>query len=55
MKPSPAARDSRRSVKETGFTTGTSDGAYEVTATFSVVESGGKQYRYFDRTKVVRR
>lgn len=31
------------------------DGAYEITATFSVVKTGGKEFRYFDETKVTRR
>ncbi len=43
------------SVQESGMVTGTSDGAYEVTATFSVVDSGGNPFRYFDQTKVTRK
>ena len=43
------------SVQESGMVTGTSDGAYVVTATFSVVDSGGKQFRYFEQTKVTRK
>ena len=33
----------------------TTDGAYRVTGTFSVVDAGGRTYRYFDGTKVVRK
>jgi arylsulfatase A-like enzyme len=39
----------------TQHTAGTGDGSYAVTATFSTIRSGGKEYRYFDGTSVVRR
>jgi arylsulfatase A-like enzyme len=31
------------------------DGTYAVTGTFSIVSAGGREYRYFDRTRVTRK
>jgi predicted AlkP superfamily pyrophosphatase or phosphodiesterase len=41
------------SVRESGIVTGTHDNAYGVRASFSIVEAGGREFRYFDRTDVV--
>ena len=41
-------------VKKTEHTASTTDGTYRVTGAFSVVNAGGRSYRYFDGTKVVR-
>jgi predicted AlkP superfamily pyrophosphatase or phosphodiesterase len=42
-------------VRTTGHTASTPDGAYAVTATFSTLSSGDTEYRYFDKTVVVRK
>jgi len=42
-------------VKALEHTVGTDDGSYVVTATFSIVTSAGREYRYFDQTKTTRR
>ncbi|HEY7293276.1 MAG TPA: alkaline phosphatase family protein [Vicinamibacterales bacterium] len=41
-------------VRPFDATTRTADGTYALTAAFSIVQSAGKEYRYFDRTTVVR-
>jgi arylsulfatase A-like enzyme len=42
-------------VRTVEHTSRTPDGAYAVTGDFSIVTVGGKEYRYFDGTRVVRR
>jgi predicted AlkP superfamily pyrophosphatase or phosphodiesterase len=42
-------------VRTMDHTVRTEDGRYAVTATFSIVDTGGREYRYFDGTKVVRK
>jgi predicted AlkP superfamily pyrophosphatase or phosphodiesterase len=42
-------------VKKIEHSASTANGAYRVTGTFSVVDAGGRTYRYFDGTKVVRK
>lgn len=42
-------------VRTMEHTASTADGAYRVTGTFSVVSVGGREYRYFDSTTVVRK
>ncbi len=46
--PADAVRTSERTVS-------TADGTYQLTGTFSVLTVGGRGYRYFDGTKVVRK
>ena len=41
-------------VRKVEHTAKTLDGGYTVTATFSIVTNGGREYRYFDATKVTR-
>jgi arylsulfatase A-like enzyme len=33
----------------------TADGAYTVTGTYSILRSGGREYRYFDQARAVRK
>ena len=42
-------------VRTSEHTASTPDGHYAVTGTFSIVSAGGREYRYFDGTKVVRK
>jgi arylsulfatase A-like enzyme len=42
-------------VRTIEHTASTPDGAYAVTATFSIVSLGGREYRYFDGTKITRK
>ena len=42
-------------VRTIEHTASTADGAYAVTGTFSIVNAGGRSYRYFDRTTVSRK
>ncbi len=42
-------------VRTTTHTARTPDGTYAVTGTFSIVNAGGRRYRYFDRTEVARK
>jgi predicted AlkP superfamily pyrophosphatase or phosphodiesterase len=42
-------------VRESTVATGTKDGSYALKATFSTVVAGGREFRYFDRTDVVRK
>ena len=42
-------------VRKSEHTVATPDRAYTVTATFSTITSGGREYRYLDQTKVVRK
>jgi arylsulfatase A-like enzyme len=42
-------------VQAIDHTSKTADGAYAVTARFSIVTTGGKEYRYFDEATVVRK
>lgn len=42
-------------VKTIEHTSATADGSYSVTATFSILTTGGREFRYFDGTKVVRK
>jgi predicted AlkP superfamily pyrophosphatase or phosphodiesterase len=42
-------------VRTAEHTASTPDGTYAVTGTFSTVSSGGREYRYLDRTKVARK
>jgi arylsulfatase A-like enzyme len=42
-------------VRTTEHTASTPDGTYAVTGTFSIVSAGGREYRYFDRTRVARK
>jgi hypothetical protein len=42
-------------VRTVEHTASTPSGGYAVTATLSIVSSGGREYRYFDRTRVVRK
>ncbi len=46
--PAPATRTVEHTAR-------TADGAYTVTATFSIVRADGREYRYLDATRVVRR
>jgi hypothetical protein len=41
-------------VRTVDHTARTPDGSYTVTATFSTVRGGGREYRYFDSAKVAR-
>lgn len=42
-------------VRTIEHTASTPDGTYALTATFSIVSAGGREYRYFDRTRVARK
>jgi predicted AlkP superfamily pyrophosphatase or phosphodiesterase len=42
-------------VRRTEHTVRTPDGVYALTAIFSTVTAGGREYRYFDQTKVIRK
>ena len=42
-------------LRTTTHTARTSDGSYAVTAAFSVISRGGREYRYFDEAKVERK
>jgi predicted AlkP superfamily pyrophosphatase or phosphodiesterase len=42
-------------VRTFAHTARTADGRYAVTGNFSIVSSGGREYRYFDGTRVVRK
>lgn len=42
-------------VRRTEHTVKTPDGVYTLTAVFSSVNQGGREYRYFDETKVIRK
>ena len=42
-------------VQKMDHTVNTADGAYTLTGTFSIVSVGGRQYRYLDGTRVVRK
>jgi arylsulfatase A-like enzyme len=42
-------------VRTTEHTATTADGAYAVTATFSILSAGGRDYRYLDGTRVMRK
>jgi predicted AlkP superfamily pyrophosphatase or phosphodiesterase len=44
-----------QSVRKIEHTVRTPDGAYAVTGLFSIVAVGGREYRYFDGTKTIRR
>jgi len=44
-----------RDVRTVEHVARTSDGRYAVTAMFSIVIAGGREYRYFDGTRVVRK
>jgi predicted AlkP superfamily pyrophosphatase or phosphodiesterase len=44
-----------RAVQKMDHTVSTADGSYTLTGTFSIVSVGGRQYRYFDGTRVVRK
>lgn len=48
----PAAANAVRTMDHTART---EDGRYAVTATFSIIDAGGREYRYFNGTKVVRK
>jgi predicted AlkP superfamily pyrophosphatase or phosphodiesterase len=43
------------SVRTNEHTASTPDGTYTVTGTFSIVSAGGREYRYFDGTRVARK
>jgi hypothetical protein len=42
-------------VRTVEHTATTPDGTYAVTATFSILSSGGREYRYLDGTRVTRK
>jgi arylsulfatase A-like enzyme len=44
-----------KAVRTTTHTARTPDGTYAVTGTFSIVNAGEREYRYFDRTDVARK